>query len=263
MEKKFLPARAAGIAGIIFVVAAAVPGFASGSPPDPSDPAAKFLSYYHDNRSALITAALLGMIGTFFAFFFFAKLISALRRADGETGALTLVAVVSIAVVATMAAIGGILSATAAFRLGGAEHIDAVTLVAFNDAASITFALLGVPLAAFFASQGLLMMGTRLLPAWLAVLNTGHGRARVRRELHGAVDDGVLLAGRTGRAVPRPVAPCHCRALDKHRHARPAGAIRRRRLRSGDGGRGSRSGWLRVAHRLHGAACRQGRFAYP
>lgn len=170
MEKKFLPARAAGIAGIIFVVAAAVPGFASGSPPDPSDPAAKFLSYYHDNRSALITAALLGMIGTFFAFFFFAKLISALRRADGETGALTLVAVVSIAVVATMAAIGGILSATAAFRLGGAEHIDAVTLVAFNDAASITFALLGVPLAAFFASQGLLMMGTRLLPAWLAVL---------------------------------------------------------------------------------------------
>jgi hypothetical protein len=170
MGSRFLTARIAGIAGIIFVIATAVPGFASGQPPDGGDPAAKFLAYYQDNRSGLIAAALLGAFGTIFAIFFFAKVITTMRRAEGGTGTLSVAAILSITMVATMATIGGVLSVATAFRVGSAEHADALTIVTLNDASSITFTFLGVPLAAFFVAEGLLIMGTRQLPAWLGIL---------------------------------------------------------------------------------------------
>jgi hypothetical protein len=170
MGSKFLPARTAGIAGILFFVGVAIPGFVSGGPPDGSDPAAKFLTYYQSNRSALIVSDFLATVATFFALFFFAKLITTLRRAEGEPGTLSVAAIIAISMVATMATIGGVISAATAFRVGGAEHIDAVTLVALNDASNIVFVLLGIPLAAFFVAQGYLIIATKQLPQWLGIL---------------------------------------------------------------------------------------------
>lgn len=169
MRAPLLTARVAGLAGIVFVVAVAAPGFATGSPPDPGDPAAKWLAYYQDHHSALVLVQLLGLIGTFFAFFYFAKLITVLRRSEGETAPLTVAAVIAIATVATLGAVGSVLAGAAAFRLGGSEHVDAVTLQAVVDASSIAFAFLGLPLAAFFTAAGLLMRASSRLPAWLGV----------------------------------------------------------------------------------------------
>ena len=168
MGARFLTARVAGIAGILFVVATAAPGFATGSPPDPGDPASKFLSFVADNRSALILAQVLAMVGSFFAFFFFAKLISVLRRVGGDGNPLTMVGLISIAVVATLAALSGVFQVAAAFRVARGEHIDAITVQAFVDASSICGAFLGLPFAAFFTSQGLLMRASRA-PAWLGI----------------------------------------------------------------------------------------------
>ena len=169
MGPRFLTARVAGIAGILFVVAAAVPGFASGSPPDPSDPASKFLSYTSDNRSALILAQVLAMVGTFFAFFFFAKIVSAMRRVGGSGNPLTLAGIISIAVVATLASVGGVLQVVAAYRLARGEHVDALTVQALSDASATCFAFIGMPFAAFFISQGVLLRASSA-PRWLGVV---------------------------------------------------------------------------------------------
>jgi hypothetical protein len=170
MGPRFLTARVAGICGILFFVGVAVPGFATGGPPDPSDPAAKWLAYYTDHHSGLVATPLFAMFGTFFAFFFFAKLISTLREAEPAPRPLTMVAIISVSVTAAMAAVGGILAAAAAFRLGTSEHVDAVTLLALNDASAITLTLLGVPVAAFFAAEGVLIRSSGRLPAWLGVV---------------------------------------------------------------------------------------------
>ena len=169
MGARFLTARVAGIAGILFVVATAIPGFASGSPPAPDDPASKFLSYASSNRSALIIAQALAMVGTFFAFFYFAKIVSAMRRVGGDGNPLTIVGIISIAAVATLAAVGGALQVLVAFRLNTGEHLDAVTVQALTDGSAICFALLGMPFAAFYASQGILMRGSRA-PQWLSTV---------------------------------------------------------------------------------------------
>ena len=169
MGARFLTARIAGIAGIVFVVATAVPGFAAGSPPDPGDPASKFLSYASSNRSALIVAQALAMVGTFFGIFFFAKLISAMRRIGGAGNPLTLAGMISIAVVATLASVGGVLQVVAAFRLNAGEHLDAITVQALSDASALSFAFIGMPFAAFFVSQGLLVRASRA-PGWLGIM---------------------------------------------------------------------------------------------
>ena len=170
MGTRFLTARVAGIAGIVFFVATAIPGFATGGPPDPSDPAAKWLAYFTDHHTGIVTADLIGVLGSFFAIFFFAKLITTLRSAEGEGGPLSVAAIIAITIVAVMATVGAVLSVTAAFRLGTSEHVDAVTLVALSDASAITFTFLGMPLAAFFAAEGIVARSTGRLPAWLGIV---------------------------------------------------------------------------------------------
>ena len=169
MGARFLTARVAGIAGVLFVVATAFPGFAAGSPPDPGDPASKFLSYLSSNRSAIIVAQVLAMVGTFFGIFFFGKVISALRRVGGSGNPLTIAGIIAIAIVATLASIGGALEVVAAFRLNAGEHVDAVTVQALSDASAICFAFIGMPFAALFVSQGLLLRASRA-PSWLGIV---------------------------------------------------------------------------------------------
>ena len=165
MEKGWI--RLAGIAGIIFILLVAIPGFASGAPPDPSDPSSKFLSYYQDHRSALIAATFLGVVADFFVVFFLGGLLMALRRLGGSP-MLIVAALTALILTGAVATIGGLLSATAAFRVGGSQHVDAETIRLLSDGSAIAFTLLGPTIAGFLVATGVMMAKVRLFPAWLA-----------------------------------------------------------------------------------------------
>lgn len=161
--------RVGGIAGIFFVVLVAVPGFATSQPPDATDPASKFLAYYQDHRSALIASAFLGTAGIFFAAFYLGGLMVAFRRLGGAP-ALIVAAITGLIITGSVATAGALFTTTAAYRVNGAQHVDAETVRALADASAISFTLIGLPIAAFFAACGLIMVKARFFPAWLAAV---------------------------------------------------------------------------------------------
>lgn len=161
------PIRVGGIAGIFFIVLVAVPGFATGQPPDAADPASKFLAYYQDHRSALIGAAFLGTAAIFFAAFYLGGLVVAFRRVGGAP-ALIVAAITGLIIAGGVATAGALVTTTAAYRVNGAQHVDAETVRALADAGAIAFLLIGLPLAAFLAASGLIMANARFFPTWLA-----------------------------------------------------------------------------------------------
>ncbi|TMC46941.1 MAG: hypothetical protein E6J20_20450, partial [Chloroflexi bacterium] len=102
--------RLAGIAGILFVILIAVPGFASGAPPDTADGPAKFLAYVMHNRSALIVSGFLGAAADFFVVFFLGGLYVALRRL-GASPVMLVASVIAIVLTGALASAGGAIEA--------------------------------------------------------------------------------------------------------------------------------------------------------
>ena len=165
MDKGWI--RIAGIMGIIFIVLVAVPGFATGAPPDPADPAAKYLSYYQDHRSAIIATTFLGALADFFVVFFLGGLLVALRRL-GASPIFLIAALTALILTGGLATTGGLLTATAAFRVGGSAHVDAETIRLLADGSAIAFTLLGGGIAAFLVATGMMMKKARFFPTWLS-----------------------------------------------------------------------------------------------
>src|SRR5258708_5746105 len=157
MTARFASARTTGLIGIVFVLMVAIPGFLAGQPPDPDAPASKFLTYYQSNRSALIAAQFIPTGGLILGIFFIAGLVSTLRRAEATPTPLPIVTFTGFAFTGILATLGGIVTAGAAFRMGGAQHIDAETLRFASDFSNMSFTLIGFPLAAFLLATGLVM----------------------------------------------------------------------------------------------------------
>jgi hypothetical protein len=170
MTARFASARTTGLIGIVFVLMVAVPGFLAGQPPDPDAPASKFLTYYQSNRSALLAGQFIPTGGLMLGIFFIGGLVSALRRAEATPTPLPIVSLVGFVFTGVLATVGGLVSAAAAFRMGGTQHIDAETLRFASDVSSFFFTLIGFPIAAFFVATGLVMRVSSAFPAWLAVL---------------------------------------------------------------------------------------------
>lgn len=161
--------RMAGIAGILFILLIALPGFASGAPPDTDKPATEFLKYVQENRSGILVGDFFGGLADVFVVFFIGGLLMALRRL-GAAPALLVGSVVALVLTGAVATVGGVLSAAAAFRLGGAQHVDAETIRVLMDASSAAFTLISFSLAAFLLVNAMMMSSVRLFPTWLAWL---------------------------------------------------------------------------------------------
>lgn len=170
MTARWTSAKTTGLIGIVFVLMVAIPGFAAGSPPDPDAPATKFLTYYQTNRSAVLAGTFIPTAGLILGIFFLGGLVSALRRHEATPTPLPIVSLVGFVFTGVLATVGGIVAAAAAFRLSGAQHIDAETLRFASDLSNMCFALIGFPIAAFFLATGLVMRASSAFPAWLAVL---------------------------------------------------------------------------------------------
>src|SRR4029077_8370795 len=118
-------------------------------------PATKFLTYYQSNRSALLAGAFIPTGGVVLGIFFIAGLVSLLRRAEAAPTPLPIVSLVGFIFTGVIATLGAIVSAAAAFRMGGTQHIDAETLRFASDFSNMSFTLIGFPIAAFFLATGL------------------------------------------------------------------------------------------------------------
>lgn len=200
--------RWAGIAGIIFVLLIAVPGFASGAPPDTADPAAKFLSYFQTNRSGILVATFFGGLANIPVVFFVGGLLVALRRL-GAAPALLIAALTGLILTGGLASVGGLLNAAAAFRLDGAQHVDAESIRMLSDASALAFTLLSFTTAAFLLPLALMLASVRRFPTWLAwvagvgaILELAVAPSMFRNSGGYALNGAVGLLGLIGIAVP-------------------------------------------------------------
>ena len=168
--------RWSGIAGVVFVVLAVLSRIVEGSRPDTNGKGAiRELTRYYAKTSHLnqgLASAVLGLIGTFFFLWFLAGLWSAIREAEGSptprTGAL-------LAGGAVFAALGGLAHEFGnvvgdALKFSDAYKLDANSAIVFDRLARGSFALAMIAAGVTTAAVGLVVIRTRVLPAWLAWL---------------------------------------------------------------------------------------------
>jgi hypothetical protein len=165
-----IPQRVAGIAGIIFIVAAAIAAFAiapSGMPKVNASPA-RWAEFVGDHRSRLqVSNYVFGI--SFVALLFFSSALSNFfaRREGPLRGPSTLIVVGGASTVA-VAALGGTLGAVLAYRTAPGSDLSVVrTLV---DAQTLAFTVIGFPAAVLLAGGGISTLRSGGLPRWLGWL---------------------------------------------------------------------------------------------
>jgi hypothetical protein len=104
--------RWSALGGILFVVLILISAFMPGSPPKTSDSPAKIAKFVADNRDAIRWAAFVGALGTIALFWFLGAVWRILRRAEGGTPRLAVVAVAGAVFAASMAAVAAIILST-------------------------------------------------------------------------------------------------------------------------------------------------------
>jgi hypothetical protein len=188
-------ARAAAATGIFSVVLIVIAFLVQPKPPDADASSAEFLTYVVDHHKALHVGQLLFGAGTFLFLWFIGALRSILGAAEGAQGRL-----------ATTAYGGGLITA-AALIVSLALYAAAALHPAANgpdithalvDASTMVLAVSAPAAVVFFVANGLSILRTGFLPAWLAwlaivtALFNAFGLGNVFTD-HGAfASDGVL-----------------------------------------------------------------------
>lgn len=151
----------AGIAGIIaFVIGMFLPGTLA------ADATAKETqAFFVDNRTAVLTQAVLVGLGVLLFLLFLATLRNVLRRTETGTGELSAIMSGSALMSFAMVLIAVSAMAGLAYRAAGVTDPNVVRLA--MDSCVVLFAFSGIPTAVFAASAGTLMRRSDAFPAWL------------------------------------------------------------------------------------------------
>jgi hypothetical protein len=160
-------ARYGAATGILFVLLVVIGFLIQPTPPDADASAAEVFEYVSDKQDALHTVQLLFAAAGFFFIWFIGTLRHSLAAAEGDGGRLANTAFGAglIAVATLMVAFG--LAATAA--LHPAENGPELTHALVD--ASLIVPAVGAPAAAvFFTANGLSILRSAFLPAWLGWL---------------------------------------------------------------------------------------------
>jgi hypothetical protein len=162
--------RGGGFSGIVFVVALVVVGFIVSPPPMADDPAAEYLEYLADHRTALMIQASLTMLLSAPLFVFAVHLTPWLKEARGDAGAIATAAsaaIVSGWVVATPLAMAyGGLAYLADGRLAESDAFTLMSVVSVGYASPVTLFGVGALLSgAMLAAAD----GARRWAGWLGV----------------------------------------------------------------------------------------------
>jgi hypothetical protein len=153
-------ARAAGIAFVVLVVAAAI---VAGEPPNVGDPAADVVSYYDADRGQILVSSFLFVAALVFLLWFAGSIANLLRESGEGRVAATLTASVT-AFVAVQVVLTGV---GAALAHSIARDADPSVVQALFTLSWVLDLLAALPAAGFALAAAVGLMRTRTIPAWL------------------------------------------------------------------------------------------------
>lgn len=156
--------RYCAMGGIAFVVLGGIGTAISGSPPSPGDPAGEILDYFKDHDSAIKIASYLSVLATFALLFWVGALWATLRRAEGGSPRLTVVAGLGAAVGGASAGVSFAVSSVIALRVdslgpGGAKFFYGFSLTLLGAA--------GVGIAALVLATSIISLRSGVFPSWV------------------------------------------------------------------------------------------------
>jgi hypothetical protein len=165
-----IPQRVVGIAGIVFVVALLVGGFAiaPSDMPKVNESAARWASYVADHRNRLQVSNYVNGIGFVALLFFTAALSNVFARIEGPLRGPSTLIIVGGATTIAVAALGGTISAVLAYRTGPGS--DPGVVRALVDGQTLAFTVIGFPAAVLLAGGGICVFRNGGLPRWLGGL---------------------------------------------------------------------------------------------
>jgi hypothetical protein len=159
------------VCGILFIVFAIAGSVLPGNPPSSDASNGSIVSFYRDNRTAVLVGAYLSSLGIFAAMFFFGGLWRVLRRADGGDGVLSVVALAAGFATAVVVLVAG--TTTAALSYHAAGQGDQTLTRGLFDLGNVLYNMIDVPVAALLVAAGIVMVRTgtvsRVL-GWAALL---------------------------------------------------------------------------------------------
>ena len=152
--------RLAGISGILFVVVTVVAFLMPGPPPKIDEANSEILKYLEDGRTAILVSQWLTFISAIPAALLFGYFVTLLRKAEGEPGALTVAALLLLAITAVIASIIAGVFAAAGYE---AKHgLD-------EDGARLLWDVLAVGINGQMAAMG----GFQLISGWIILSKGG------------------------------------------------------------------------------------------
>ena len=140
------------------------PAFFLPPPPPGGAAAAQVASYYLDHRSALLLAGWVGLLAFPLGFAFFTGLGLHLRGEGTLSTWLFLIALISIAVTLSVAAVQGVLALAVPYV---ATSVRPEELKPIADVSQLGFSAAFAFETAYFLATGFLVLRSRALPAWL------------------------------------------------------------------------------------------------
>ncbi len=154
----------APLTGIVFVVLLVVGVIVRGEPPDLDSPAQEIVAHYSDDKDSVIAGSILIGLAPVFLLFFAGSLRSALRRAEGEGGVLSAVALVGGAVFAVGIALDATISVALAETV---DDIEPSAVQALQALLEYGFVPGTVGAVVLLVSSGISIVRHGALPQWL------------------------------------------------------------------------------------------------
>jgi hypothetical protein len=150
--------RWGALAGVVFVVLVVVAALIGGSPPKPSDSAAKIVKFYKDNQDSLKVGSYLSGLSVVPFLWFLATLFGRLRRAEGGTGRVSGIALTGGVATAAIAMVAYGIGAYAALHPdGSADSFQMQTIL---------FGYVGFAIAVLVSATSVVVLRTKIVPAW-------------------------------------------------------------------------------------------------